>query len=204
MAYSDFTLDKVAERFRLTLDDQADLFSATPEVAPSDWLRLILEETLPLALAISTEKARSELIVSPMLVELRRTMQRQISFFSGVEFTVDPAQGLSGVCDFLVSLSSEQLRIRAPILAIVEAKRDNIQAGLGQCIAEMVAAQLFNEQHEHPVPGIYGTVTTGSLWKFLELTDRVVAIEQREYHIERVEKILGILVNIVHKASPSG
>lgn len=201
MPYSDFSLDDAINRFSLSLEDQVDLFVATPEVAPSDWLRAILEETLTLALAISTEKARSELIISPLLVELRRVMQRQISIFSGVDFTVDPAQGLNGVCDFLVSLSPEQLRIRAPIIAVVAAKRDNIQSGLGQCIAEMVASRLFNQRHAQGISHIYGTVTTGSLWRFLSLAETTVFIDQREYHIERVSKIMGILVSVVHQAT---
>src|SRR5215813_6130740 len=100
MAYGDFTLSDLTNRFQLTLDEQSDLFSSAPEVAPSEVLRVTLEETIPLALAIHTEKARSELIVAPILVEVRRLAARRVSLFSGVDFAVDPARGLNGVCDF--------------------------------------------------------------------------------------------------------
>ncbi|MGB3511065.1 MAG: hypothetical protein WBA93_17895 [Microcoleaceae cyanobacterium] len=86
------------------------------------------------------------MIVTPILVELRKQFKYQISIFSGKEFNVDVEKGLTGFCDFLISRSSEQLLIKAPVVALVEAKNDNIQTGLPQCIAEMIAAQLFNQQ----------------------------------------------------------
>ncbi|MEG3979123.1 hypothetical protein QT970_31610, partial [Microcoleus sp. herbarium8] len=38
----------------------------------------------------------------------------------------DAARGLSGYCDFLISRSPEQLVIESPVIALVEAKNDNI------------------------------------------------------------------------------
>ena len=138
-------------------------------MAVSDFLTQTLTENIPLAVAISTEKARSELIIAAVLLEARRQVQRRVSLFSGVEFTVDPSQGLNGVYDFLFSLSQEQLTIEAPVVSVVEAKNDSLKSGLGQCMAEMVAASLFNKQKRRELPRVYGVVTTGSLWKFLQL-----------------------------------
>ena len=99
MAYSDFTLASVQRQFHLTIHEAQDLFVAAPEVSVSDFLRTTLDENVPLALAIQTEKARSELIIAPILVELRKLLHRQISLFSGVDFSVDPDNGLnSGHC----------------------------------------------------------------------------------------------------------
>src|SRR2546428_4705845 len=135
MAYSEFTLQEVAQRFQLVIEEQHNLFAAVPEIEPGDFLRAILDENVPLALALSTEKARSELIIAPVLVEVRKLAQRQISLFSGVDFPVDATQGLTGVCDFLIAQSREQLFIRAPVVVIVEAKNENFKVGLGQCSA---------------------------------------------------------------------
>src|SRR5215216_1773346 len=104
MAYSDFSLADVKRKFHLIIDEDVDLHSTASEAAVSAWLTDTLQETLPLALAINTEKVRSELIIAPILVELRKLTGRSISFFSGVDFTIDPAQGLNGVCDYIVSL----------------------------------------------------------------------------------------------------
>src|SRR5438093_4717789 len=122
MAYSDFTLQEVAQRFQLVIEEQLNLFAAVPEVIPGDFLCAILDENVPLALALSTEKARSELIIAPVLVEVRKLAGRQISLFSGADFSMDASQGLTGVCDFLISQSREQLFIRAPVVLIAEAK----------------------------------------------------------------------------------
>ncbi len=193
MAYSEFTLSDVTKRFGLAREEAVDLFSATPEVAPSAWLSAILDETVSLALAIHTEKARSELIVAPILVEARRRADRKIGLFSGVSFDVDPESGLNGVCDFILCRGPEQLVIEAPVLAVVEAKNDNVKAGLGQCIAEMVAAQRFNEREGTGITVVHGAVTTGSNWRFLKLAGNVVQIDKAEHYLDRVGKILGIL-----------
>ena len=113
MAYSDFTLQEVTQRFQLVIEEQHNLFAAVPEVEPGDFLRALLDENVPLALALSTEKARSELMIAPVLVEVRKLARRQISLFSGADFAVDATQGLNGVCDFLIAQSREQFFIRA-------------------------------------------------------------------------------------------
>ena len=171
-------------------------------VEPSAWLRSILDETAALALAIHTEKARSELIVAPILVEVRRRAKQTVSLFSGVDFSVDPANGLSGVCDFIISQSPEQLFVNAPVLAIVEAKNDNIKSGLGQCIAEMIAAQIFNAREGTMIETVYGVVTTGSIWKFLRLQQTQVSIDRPEYYLDDLATILAMLFMMVQGVAP--
>jgi hypothetical protein len=202
MAYRDFTWPKVTKQFQLVIDEQHDLFAPIPEVAPGEHLRTTLAENIPLALAISTEKARSEFIIAPVLAEVRKLVDRRIGLFSGVDFTVDAAQGLNGVCDFLISRSPEQLFIRAPVVAIVEAKNENIKAGLAQCTAEMVAVQRFNAREETDVDTVFGVVTTGNHWKFLSLRGTTVSIDRADYYIERVGKILGVLLHMIGHHQP--
>jgi hypothetical protein len=200
MAYSDFTLNDLKRTFALVYNEQTDLFGSIAEGDVGDLLTTILREHIPLALAIHTEKARSELILVPILVEVRRRFQRQISLFSGVDFSVAPQQGLNGICDYILSAAPEQLVVTAPVVMIVEAKNDNIKAGLAQCIAEMVAAQQFNRQEGNGLTTIYGVVSTGSIWKFLKLEDQTVSIDLPEYYLESVGKILAILMNIMEQA----
>jgi hypothetical protein len=173
--------------------ESIDLFADTLEVQPSEFLQQTLKENLALALAINTEKARSEMIIAPILIEIRKKMQGKISLFSGTEFNVDSSRGLNGTCDFLMSLDSEQLFIKAPVFAIVEAKKENVNGGLGQCIAEMLAAQIFNQQEGNNISVIYGAVTTGNIWKFLRLETNQVFIDLSEYLISNLSLILGIL-----------
>jgi len=194
MAYSDFDLKKVRHEFGLQIDEQPDLFVDVTLVQPSAMLADTLAETAHLAMAIHTEKARSEMLITPVLLDLWRQAQAQISLFSGTEFTVDEARGLTGYCDYILSRSKEQLTINAPVVMIVEAKNENIKGGLGQCVAEMIAAQLFNEREGNAIDTIYGAVTTGEIWKFLKLVGAVASIDLSDYYIVRdIPKILGIL-----------
>lgn len=193
MAYSDFTLEKARKSFDLTISEKDDLFSGVDTLEPTAPLQEFLRENAPLALQINTEKARSEMIIAPILLDLRKQLQHKMSLFSGVEFSVNPELGLNGVCDFLISGSIEQLFIEFPIAILVEAKKENITAGLGQCGAEMVAAQIFNQRERNENPPILGVVTSGNLWKFLQLEDKLLKIDLNEYYLRDVSKILGIL-----------
>lgn len=194
MAYADFSLLSLQTKFQLSITEDQKLFDQVQPIEISATLAQLLTENIPLALAIDTEKARSEFIIAPLLADYRRRFKSAISLFSGVEFNVDPSRGLNGVCDFLISHSTEQLYISAPVIVLVEAKNNRIKDGLPQCIAEMLAAHLFNEQQGNPQRVIYGVVSTGSLWRFLKLEGQQVFIDQDEYHIRELAKIFGILV----------
>ncbi|WP_293353528.1 MULTISPECIES: hypothetical protein [unclassified Microcoleus] len=193
MPYSDFTLERVTRTFELTTSARVDLFGDIPELECSAMLTEILRYNVPLAVASNSEKARSEMIISPILIDLRRLSRERINLFSGIEFDVDSARGLNGICDFIISDSPEILFVSAPIITLVEAKKENITAGLGQCVAEMFAARIFNERAGNEVSTIYGVVTTGSIWKFMKLDGSIISIDLTEYYLKDVNKILGIL-----------
>ncbi|MCI5130451.1 MAG: hypothetical protein D3904_02755 [Candidatus Electrothrix sp. EH2] len=197
MPYSDFTVKKVQEVFQVRLHETSGLFSGLPEQKASLHLAETLKENVPLAISINTEKARSELIIAPILVELKKQHKGNLSLFSGVELTADRERELSGFCDFLLSRSPEQLYVRSPVVMIVEAKNENIMSGLGQCIAEMIAAGIFNEQEGDALDRTYGVITSGNLWRFLKLEGRDVHIDLDDYGIKELSGILGILSAMV-------
>jgi hypothetical protein len=191
MVYSDFTLDQI-EELGITLDESQRLFAEIDPVAPSAWLRQTLDTFLPMATAVNSEKVRSEFIIAPILGEVKQRSGEPVSLFSGKEFTVDPAKGLTGYCDFLLSRSPEQMAVRAPVVAIVEAKKEDLITGVAQCIAEMVAAQMFNAKRDRPLAHIYGAVTSGTNWRFLRLSGSTAHVDRDEYYIDRVDQIIGI------------
>jgi hypothetical protein len=195
MSYSDFDLKKIKSQFHLKIVEDEDLFSNIEEVEISDFLSTILKQNVPIALAISTEKANSELIIINILLEMKK--QLKISFFSGIDFTVDKEKGLNGFCDFIISKSPEQLYLDTPVLALVEAKNEKIVSGLGQCVAEMIAAKIYNEREGNVVSSIYGAVTTGHAWKFLKLEEDTAYIDIEDYYIKNPKKIVGIFVHMM-------
>ncbi len=192
MAYNNFSLQDAISQFDLNLIESA-FCTDLPPISPKSEFLNIFEQYLPLAQKAKSEKAKSELLVSPILVELLRLADNQIQLFSGEEFNVDRERGLNGFCDFLLSRSTISSIIQAPIVMLVEAKKGELDVGLGQCTAEMVAAQIFNANEEKAIPVVYGCVTSGKLWQFLKLENQELTLDLNEYQVTPVERILGIL-----------
>jgi hypothetical protein len=199
MSFRDFSFPQVATDLGLTVR-QADLFSQVAPLTVRPHFAEWIDENLPLALGINNEKARSEFLVAPILVEVRYLLNRRFGIFSGVTLDVDPSRGLNGVCDFLITKSPMQLFVQAPLIAIAEAKIDLTQTGFGQCIAAMYAAQLFNEMKGTPLTAIYGASTTGTAWQFMTLQATTVTLDDREYYINDLGKLLAILKSIIESA----
>lgn len=199
MSYREFTFDDVLDKLGLTLVEDQPLHAGVQAVQPSPRLREWLDESVPLATAINTEKARSELILMPILFEVRRLLGGKCGLFSGRELSVDTPRGLNGVCDYLFSLSAEQFSIRAPILVVVEAKNLDLIAGIPQCLAELCAVQLMNERAGTPLPKVHGVVSTGTAWRFLSLSGTTAQIDPSELALSELPLILGILCHVLQE-----
>lgn len=199
MSYRDFTLANVETRLGLTLTVER-LFPNIQEVQPRPAFLETLEEGTLVAQGVNNEKVRSELVIAPILMEVRRLRGNRNALFSGVEFNVDAAAGLNGFCDFLITRSPRLYIVTAPVVAVAEGKNDNVNYGIGQCVAEMRAAWLFNVAKGEPVSQVYGASTTGAHWKFLRLRDTQVTLDADDYFVTQVGKILGILLHMVETA----
>jgi hypothetical protein len=197
MVYSDFTLAEVVEKFDLSLLN-GQLFDNLLPIHPSGWLNETLSLSLDFALKSGSEKARSEFIVAPILLEMERINDRRFTIYSGKNLDADKDRGLSGECDFILSKGAIAYTIQTPIFALVEAKKNDVESGLGQCIAQMFGAQIFNLKHEkEPIDTIYRCVTTGERWQFMKLIGQIVTIDSDRYYINEIEKIIGCLQTIL-------
>ncbi|NEP09353.1 MAG: hypothetical protein F6K14_03775 [Symploca sp. SIO2C1] len=200
MAYRDFTLSELVKIFNLNINQTKGLFAAVDEVECSEYLKFSVEEYLAFTQEIHLHKPNHKLVTYSVLMEAKYQVETQISLFSEVNFNVDSEMGLKGTCDFLISLSSEEF-ISNPAIIIVQSKNENLNHWLGQCVAQMLAAQLFNEWENNDIKTIYGVVTNGTVWKFMKLVAQVIYIDVTAYHISYVEKVLGILSSaITHTA----
>jgi hypothetical protein len=191
MPYSSFSLSQVQRQFDLKVV-KGVFFDDVPTLTPGAWLTDLLAKSAPFAAAQGSEKVRSELIVAPLLFELRELLDRQIGLFSGTDFSIDNESGLNGICDFLLTRSTNELIIEAPAIILIEAKKGDLNLGWGQCAAEMVAAEKFNQIAGKEVSTIYGSVTIGTQWQFLKLKDKVLTIDVTEYSLNPLDRILGI------------
>jgi len=173
-----------------------DLFPDIQISEPSSLLLQILKAYK--GTPIESEKAKSEFLIAPILNEVRLSNPKKMTFFSGYQFNVDKKRGLTGYCDYIVSKKYNAAFIESPILAVVEAKSNqDLLDATPQCIAEMYAAQLFNERNKETIPIIYGIVTNGYEWLFLMLENGLVNIDTERFSLDNLPKLLGVWSKIV-------
>ena len=136
----------------------------------------------------------------PILLAGRELTGDRFAIFSGQRLDVDPERGLMGECDFILAIGPPVPPLRAPIATIVEAKKNDVEAGLGQCIAQMVAARRFNEAAGRSDAPVFGCVTTGETWQFLRLAEPHALLDRKRYYLDNVGGILGVFQAIVREA----
>jgi len=197
MAYTDFTLSDLQKQFNIgnkivQLFDKENIELLTPSEALAE--QLAETERLP----IKSEKARSEMIVTPILLELRKKNDRFFTIYSGDSLVADKEKGLVGECDFILAKETGSFSINIPILTIVEAKRQDIELGIDQCSAQLYGAHLLNQELGTPISKVYGCVTTADSWKFLLLEENLIKIDQTTYYKSEVDKILGVFQQIIN------
>ena len=193
VSYSDYkSISQIREQFpeyKIVEDQDWSTDIQLSPATPSPKLVDALDKYVPLAIAINTEKARSELMITPVLLEVKEACGA--GYFSGAKFDVDEERGLKGYCDYLLTLKPEMYEISVPLLAVVEAKNESIKSRLAQCMAELIAASLFNQDNSYAV---IGAVTTGTEWKFLQLVEQSIYINRTDYFLKNeLAKILEIL-----------
>ena len=200
MTYSDYTVGLVEKGFGITMR-QAELFAGVKAVTPPSWLADSLGRGMQLALI--SEKARSEFIVGPVLLASRELCQNRFAIYSGHRLDVDPQSGLAGECDFLLAETEPLPELHSPLATIVEAKKNDIESGLGQCAAQMVGARRFNEIEGQPPRPIFGCITTGEVWFFLKLEDQTLWVDRKRYLINEVGSILAAIQAMFDHGPPS-
>lgn len=195
MVYGDFTSKTLKKHFDLQFIFKR-LFSAIKPIAPSQ--RLLENLEIGQRAGFVTEKARSERLVTPILMELLNNNNMNFIIYSGMNLDIDSDKGLKGECDFILSHSNDPYAITAPVFSIVEAKKHDMEKGIIQCAAQLLGAQQLNEQEGVALNGpLYGCSTTGTEWNFLKLMNNELVIDIDRYHLSKPAQLLGILQHIV-------
>jgi hypothetical protein len=193
MAYSDFTLEDLREKFGINNHVQM-LFEPLLPMEPSEFLKDQFEHVR--GLPIRTEKAKSEGIVFPLLLELRARNNKFFTFYSGDNLNVDEQRGLKGECDFILAKDIGSFDLNYPIIQVVEAKKNDLEIGVPQCAAQMVGAKVFNEKKGVQIEKIYGCVTTGDEWLFMKLEGDLF-IDDRKYYLNEISELLAVFQSII-------
>ncbi len=192
--YSSFSFKAVKKQFGLK-SVKGVLFDNLEPIEPSVGLLDFLNKTSKMA--IVSEKSRSEWIVSPIMVEMKFKNMDKMNVLSGENMDVAKDQSLTGECDFIFVKDPDALTVESLIFCLVEAEKNDLMGGMGQCTAQMVGARMLNEQDGVSFPVIYGCATTGLDWQFLKLENQLVTIESSVKYINELPQLLGIFQRII-------
>lgn len=195
-SYSHYTSEDL-KTLGVSVSRCTSLFVIEP-LLPSEFLLKLLE--INQQLPIESEKAKSELLITPILNEVRIRNPNKFTYFSGYQFNVDAEKGLKGFCDFIICQKCDAVFIESPLIAMVEAKHNqDLFDAAPQCIAEMVAAQIFNDRNQNSVPVIYGVITNGYEWLFLKLQQSHVTIDSQRYTLQNLPSLLGAWQTMINE-----
>ena len=203
MAYRDFKMDDLEAKFGIR-EIGKQLFdpSKIKMIEPSDKLKTDLLEARYITL--STEKAVSERLVSPVLAEMKKLNLEDIQVFSGEIIKADSKQGLNGEIDFIIARTPETLKPKNPLLIVTESKLGLIDGSVNQAAAQMIGIRVFNENRHYERTAIYGAVTDGGTWRFLKLDENNFYVDTNKFTTDKLPLLLGVLQEIVNFYKKSG
>lgn len=200
MAYRDFNISDLQKKFGIKLASKS-LFPNFKPLAPSSWLIETMQKKRR-TIRITTEKAVSEAIISAVLAEVQDRNVERTTLFSGENLLGDKSVGLNGEVDFIFVGQADAPEIMSPIINITEAKlRQSIEKSKSQAIAQMKGAQVFNQKNNEKFDIVYGVITNGTQWIFMQLEGDTVTFDDNEYLINDLPSILGIFQEIINSCS---
>jgi hypothetical protein len=152
-----------------------------------DWQTQLLDrlEQSLTVVSLTSETARRETLVAPILLEIATRYQFQLR----IEYPLTVSHWLKGYLDYLLRSSSS--------LIVVEAKNDDLTRGFTQLAAEMIALAQAQE-----LDSLYGAVTIGEAWRFgyLDAIQKHITQDVTLYTIpDRLGTLLSIVIGILQK-----
>lgn len=196
MSYSNFTFKKLKTEFGIS-NQVIQLFNDIKPIKISEKLTedLAIATTLP----VRSEKAKSELIVMPILLDLMKRNEQFFTIYSGDTLNADKDAGLTGECDFILGKNTGMFDINTPIITILEAKKNDIELGIPQCAAQILGARIYNKEYDNEIKTIYGCVTNADTWVFLKLEKDTIYIDKQKYYLSEIERLMGVLQEIINQ-----
>jgi len=189
MAFSNFkTVKQVIQKYPVRI--RKDRFLPDIPLELPEWFIENLNFALDNRTMFENEIFFCESFIFPFLQQTWKRHE-QLKLWSHQELFYD--DNLSGEPDYLVSAWRDEVidkPINTPLLAVVEAKKQDFEGGWAQCLVEMIACQKLNPDENLTV---YGIVSTGIFWEFGKLEQEVFTQHTLSYSVTDPKKIFGIL-----------
>ncbi len=192
MAFAQFkTLAEVLSTFEISYNEQ-HLYSHSTASAVAGVSQAFAEQiefALSEGIYKTSEYARCESLIFPILQEAWKSHRDNLRLWSHVPIAAE--EPLVGTPDYLIAQASPlgKVVLGKPILAAVEAKRENFDEGWAQCTAEMLAIQHINKDSMR----VWGVVTNGELWQFGALDGRLLRQEATFYTVRNLDELFSVL-----------
>jgi hypothetical protein len=189
MAFSDYkNIAQVQKEFQIRYQEES--FIVVQRMEPTIHFREEYEFNQKNIDVFTSEAARTELVIMPILREVYKNFYEYYSFW--IQKPIAYNDKLSGTPDYLIATRSAlgKTVLELPLVVVVEAKKNDFEQGWGQCLAELVAAQKIND---NPDRSIYGIVTDGELWKFGKLVGNIFISNLEGYTVGDLAELFGAI-----------
>lgn len=184
-----FSSFSYAEAFKqLNLTDLIHWEIETESVEPSAFFQERLRR-LEQTFNLQGYEESKKLLIDAICEEAIITSDR-LRIWKGPQLESDT---LAGYVDYLVAERKRYLDV--PLLCIIEAKKDDFEQGLAQCLVEMQACQWQNRQADRDID-VLGIVTSGEGWQFYRLTTTGEVYGTPLYSVGDMELLLGRLRHV--------
>lgn len=138
-----------------------------------------------------SEASLCEMVIFPILKEVWKSFSKNLLLWShkGIGKEAD----MAGIPDYILAKRSHLGRVMdLPLLVMIEAKKDDFDAGWGQCVAQMVTAQTLNQNDDE----VFGIVTNGNSWEFGKLATSVFTKHRTIYSLQDISTLYNILYHL--------
>ncbi|MBW4605261.1 MAG: hypothetical protein KME29_38355 [Calothrix sp. FI2-JRJ7] len=135
---------------------------------------------------LSSESARQQVIIAPILLEVCKTTQTRLN----VEYPVSVSEQLKGSFDYYIDKDRGML--------VVEAKQADLNRGFTQLAVELIALDQWTSKD---TPILYGAVTTGEDWRFgiYKRAEKIILEDIKLYRVpEEIHLLVKTLVGIIN------
>lgn len=198
LTFGAMTWPVLADRYGIQAQGTPSLLAGRAAIEPSSTLVANLKRARHSRLP--NERARAYRFIDPVLSEIEDLRRGKIVTLPEIPLEVMGTEGLRGIPDFILSAGPSYQTV--PIVAIVEAKQENIETGLPPCAAELYAAYLLNQGK---LPKVYGCVTTGVEWRFvcLDGAAKIARVDDEVYLVSETGRLIGAFCSIIDESLAS-
>lgn len=141
-----------------------------------------------------SEASICENLIYPVLKEAWKSYRDILSIWSHQSITDE--NGFLTIPDYLISKRSELGKVifDFPVLAVIEAKKDNFTNGWTQCCLDMIKIRELNQNETMTV---YGLVTNGEIWEVGKLEKQKFVLYRKRFFIEELETLFNGLISVL-------